>query len=172
MPNKWIDINHATSFLGDWVTIANCERFLHDQTFTQSAAPPFLLYCSVVNPHPPYTSNATWEAYVDRDELAASLSKTKETYGVRQHPADAYRSQSEGVPEQWNDTVAHDMALAYHGQIAEVDHMLGRVLAALDASQAANSTYVVFTSDHGKWLCTGHVYEFRSCRPDSTCPEK
>jgi arylsulfatase K len=35
-------------------------------------------------------------------------------------------------------------------QIAEVDAMLGRVLAALDASGAAQRTYVVFTSDHGE----------------------
>lgn len=35
-------------------------------------------------------------------------------------------------------------------QVAEVDAMLGRVLAALEASGAASRTYVVFTSDHGE----------------------
>ena len=150
LSSGWIDINHATSFVDDWVSIANCERFLNDPDSTKATAPPFFLYCSVVNPHPPYTSNATWEAYVDRDALATSLTRTKETYGIRQHPADAYSMRSEGVPETWNETVAHDMALAYHGQIAEVDNMLGRVQAALDASGAAASTYVVFTSDHGE----------------------
>ena len=67
---------------------------------------------------------------------------------MRQHPADAYSTRSEGVPEAWNATVAHDMALAYHGQIAEVDNMVGRVQKALDASGAASTTYFVFTSDH------------------------
>ena len=181
LSSDWIDINHATSFVDDWVSIANCERFLKDPDSTKATAPPFFLYCSVVNPHPPYllriiymryihrhlhtnstyqyriyiirsryTSNATWEAYVDRDALATSLTRTKETYGIRQHPADVYSMRSEGVPEEWNETVAHNMALAYHGQIAEVDNMLGRVQAALDASGAAASTYVVFTSDHGE----------------------
>ena len=69
---------------------------------------------------------------------------------MRQHPADAYSTRSEGVPEAWNATVAHDMALAYHGQIAEVDNMVGRVQKALDASGAASTTYFVFTSDHGE----------------------
>ena len=83
------------------------------------------------------TSNATWEAYVDRDALSASLARTEETYSVRQHPADAYSTRSEGVPEAWNATVAHDMALAYHGQIAEVDNMVGRVLVVVDGRQQA-----------------------------------
>ena len=63
---------------------------------------------------------------------------------MRQHPADAYSTRSEGVPEAWNATVAHDMALAYHGQIAEVDNMVGRVQKALDASGAASTTYFIF----------------------------
>ena len=31
----------------------------------------------MVNPHPPFTSNATWEAYVDQDELEASLTHAR-----------------------------------------------------------------------------------------------
>lgn len=69
---------------------------------------------------------------------------------MRQHPADVYSTRSEGVPEAWNATVAHDMALSYHGQIAEVDNMVGRVQKALDASGVANETYFIFTSDHGE----------------------
>jgi arylsulfatase K len=149
-PNAWIDTANATSAIYDWTTIRNCQNFLGNGSNTGAGSPPFFLYCSVVNPHPPYTSNATWEAFVDRASLTDSLTATKLTYGVRQHPADAFASASEGVPLEWNEAVAHDMALAYHGQIAEVDDMLGRVLAALDESGARERTFVVFTSDHGE----------------------
>lgn len=80
MPNNWIDTSHATSFVSDWTTIANCERFLREPSLHKPSSPLFFLYCSVVNPHPPYRSNATWEAYVNRDALSASLARTKETY--------------------------------------------------------------------------------------------
>ena len=53
MPNNWIDTTHATSFVSDWVSIANCENFLREPSFHKPSSPPFFLYCSVVNPHPP-----------------------------------------------------------------------------------------------------------------------
>lgn len=149
-PNKWIDIEHATSNVHDWDTIESCQNFLRDPATTGAGAPPFFLYCSVVNPHPPYTSNATWEAFVERDQLAASLAATEKTFRIKQHPTDAFSSAAEGVPLEWDPKVAHDMALAYHGQIAEVDEMLGRVVAALTAAGVQDRTFVVFTSDHGE----------------------
>ena len=53
MPNNWIDTTHATSFVSDWVSIANCENFLREPSLHRPSSPPFFLYCSVVNPHPP-----------------------------------------------------------------------------------------------------------------------
>lgn len=222
-PNSWIDINHhgkggeGSPFPNDWVSVDLCDKFLRDPASTAPGAPPFFLYCSVLNPHPPYDSNATWEASVNLTELSLSLDRARRTYvdPAHQHPADRFTSIAEGVPVEWNQTTAHNMALAYHGQVsarlpdmchiaqlgrrsllsdchavftpglclsrlfdgnmalmcgdctiwvachlmvecispsqvAEVDAMLGRVLAALEASGAASRTYVVFTSDHGE----------------------
>ena len=56
MPNSWIDTTHATSFVSDWVSIANCENFLREPSLHRPSSPPFFLYCSVVNPHPPCKS--------------------------------------------------------------------------------------------------------------------
>eukprot|EP01049_Picozoa_sp_SAG25_P012137 SAG25_NODE_1590_length_2721_cov_2.485889_3_plen_171_part_00 len=42
MPNNWIDTSHATSFLADWTTIANCERFLREPSLHKPSSLPFL----------------------------------------------------------------------------------------------------------------------------------
>ncbi|MCB2041565.1 MAG: sulfatase-like hydrolase/transferase, partial [Rhodoferax sp.] len=39
-----------------------------------------------------------------------------------------------------------------YGQIALIDHQVGRILNALDESGLADNTLVIFTSDHGDWL--------------------
>ncbi len=40
----------------------------------------------------------------------------------------------------------------YYAQVSEVDHHVGRVLQALDATGQREETIVIFTSDHGEWL--------------------
>jgi hypothetical protein len=56
---------------------------------------------------------------VNKTELAISLERTRKTYvgPSEQHPADRFTSVAEGVPVEWNEKTAHDMALAYHGQV-------------------------------------------------------
>ncbi len=40
----------------------------------------------------------------------------------------------------------------YYGQVSEVDHHVGRMLASLEELGLADETVVIFTSDHGEWL--------------------
>lgn len=40
----------------------------------------------------------------------------------------------------------------YYGQVSEVDHHVGRMLASLEKLGLAEDTVVIFTSDHGEWL--------------------
>merc|ERR1712072_546504 len=57
-PNH-IDVVNGNSFeKKDWNTIDACVQFLRKHSPGDA---PFFLYCSVLSPHPPYTSNATWE---------------------------------------------------------------------------------------------------------------
>jgi len=148
-PNH-IDDEHANSSESqDWLTVDECVQFLREY---RPGDAPFFLYCSVLNPHPPYTSNATYEASVDLEQLEASVRMASKTWLSRSstHPADMYMSRSEAVPGDFDTELARRLALAYFGQIAETDAMLGRVVSALMGSEAAPSTYTVFASDHGE----------------------
>lgn len=147
-PNEWIDLNRIY-YADDWGVVEDCVEFLRSY---RKGDQPFFLYCSVLNPHPPYFSNSTWEDYIDKLELEHSLDWTEKTQlsPSRMHPADVYSMHATGVPDHINRTLERDLAIGYHGACAMADAMLGRVRAALQASQAAKSTFLVFASDHGE----------------------
>jgi arylsulfatase A-like enzyme len=63
----------------------------------------------------------------------------------------AYREHDECLSFA-REEVARHVRPAYMGLVAQIDHHMGRVLAALEASSRARDTLVVFTSDHGEFL--------------------
>jgi choline-sulfatase len=111
-------------------------------------ARPFLLTVSLTHPHDPYiVTREYWDRYEDaqidpprvpavpieeRDPHSRSLYFH---YGQDKCPvsAEAYRRARRG----------------YYGMISYVDDLLGRVMAALAETGAAEDTVILFTSDHG-----------------------
>ena len=55
------------------------------------------------------------------------------------------------IPEQSDDQLREIIANTY-GQIALVDHQLGRIMASLEELGLAENTYIIYASDHGDWL--------------------
>ena len=55
------------------------------------------------------------------------------------------------IPEQTDEQLREIIANTY-GQIALIDHNVGRLLEALAKTGLAEKTMVVYTSDHGDWL--------------------
>jgi arylsulfatase A-like enzyme len=111
---------------------------------------PFFLWLHYVNPHAPYTPPAPYDtAFLDAESRSGpALPVVKDFHG--------------GIPRQW--AVAGHARRAYYvaqydGEIAAVDHEVGRVIAALQASPVASRTVVVLTADHGESLGE-HGYYF------------
>ena len=107
-----------------------------------------MLCHSVIDPHPPYYTNATWISKLNQAQLNATIDATRWQPWANVHPADRYQAASEGVPEQEDADLRFHLARAWHGQTAETDHMMGMVLEALRNSPAFADTYIIFTSDH------------------------
>jgi len=154
--NGWINEQNpgGSSFPTDWPTIQRCVDFLRalkpkkprgeeedeEEDEEEEKAKPFALYCSILNPHPPYFTNATWLRQLDEAALDATINATRWQPLKAVHPADRFQFEAEGVPAAYNRTLARRLARAWHGQTAETDAMMGAVLDALAASPAANNS--------------------------------
>jgi arylsulfatase A-like enzyme len=110
---------------------------------------PFFLWLHYVNPHAPYEPPAPWDtAFLDAEA----------SRGPRLRPVDGFHG---GVPKPWHvpGKSLGWYVSQYDGEIAAVDHEVGKLLDALDASAAREKTLVVVTSDHGESLGE-HDYYF------------
>jgi arylsulfatase A-like enzyme len=108
---------------------------------------PWVLYLPLVFPHPPFEVEDPWYSLHDRGEVpapvpvpagreAAFKGLVRERYGLGRLS-----------PEDWAEIIA-----TYYGMVTRVDHHLGRVLDAVAAAGAADSTAVFFFPDHGEYL--------------------
>lgn len=154
--NGWINETNPSGgpFVHDWPTIQQCQDWIgalgQIPADGENAAKPWALYCSICDPHPPYFTNATWLDHIDEHALDVTINATRWQPLEALHPADVFQFQAEGVPAAYDRSLARRLARAWHGQTAETDAMMGKVIDALAASPAADNTFILFTSDHGE----------------------
>ena len=114
--------------------------FVADQTiaFLRQQRGPFLCIAGFYSPHAPWVVPQRWLDCYDRQAL-----------GLPQYPPEIEASRNAaGFSDEALRTARH----GYYAMVSEVDHHVGRILAALDEQGLAENTIVVFTSDHGEWL--------------------
>ena len=135
------DFTGAIPFPGD-------ERFTHsafvaDQTIeflTQQRATgqPFLCIAGFYSPHAPWVAPQRFLDLYDREALP-----------VPAYPPD---QEAKRTAPGFTDARLRSARHGYYAMVSEVDHHVGRILAALAAHGLAENTIVLFTSDHGEWL--------------------
>jgi arylsulfatase A-like enzyme len=113
----------------------------------QGSHQPFFCCMSVFDPHSPYTNYPEeYSDYLDIDALP-ELFATDESFDHR--PIAHRRERSGSFP---SDDTLRDSRIGYHTAIALIDEQVGRVLQALDDTDFAENTIVIFASDHGDML--------------------
>ncbi len=123
--------------------------FLADHVLTWMAEQhePWFAHVSFIRPHPPYDAAGEYATMYDPADCPPPLPIPAEL-----HPL--HRTML-GVPVACAPTdpaeLAH-MQAQYFGMISEVDHHVGRLVAALRASGEWDNTVIVITSDHGEQL--------------------
>jgi arylsulfatase A-like enzyme len=109
---------------------------------------PFSLTVSFHYPHPPYTPAEPYASLYPPDEmpLPESISDDREQSPYKEANRN-YESPRYSDPEK----VRHFIA-TYYGLVKEIDDWVGKILDKLDEHGLAESTLVVFVSDHGEML--------------------
>jgi len=107
---------------------------------------PFFLAVGFFRPHTPYVSPKTpyFEMYPEKEMPVVQ--------GVKEDQADIPApglGSSKKEQDQLTDDLRRQCVQAYYASISFMDAQVGRVVDALDRLKLADSTVIVFTSDHG-----------------------
>ncbi|MEL7099417.1 MAG: sulfatase-like hydrolase/transferase, partial [Pseudomonadota bacterium] len=125
---------------------------------------PFCAWVSFPDPHHPFDAPEPWSRLHDPAEVDLPAHRTRSFEGrpwwheavLTKEPAGPkenaeVRKQYSRIPEQTDEQLREIIANTY-GQIALIDHNVGRLLIALEEAGLAENTYVIYVSDHGDWL--------------------
>jgi choline-sulfatase len=129
--------------------VFTAERAIYDFARAKEARP-LLLVASLTHPHDPFAiPERYWDLYRDADIDMPGPPISHENldpHSLRLRYVCAM--DAEPVTEQ----NIRDARRAYYGAISYVDDNLGKLLAALRASELDRDTVVIFTGDHGEML--------------------
>ena len=118
--------------------------FVGEQTIDyimSSGDKPFLCIAGFYSPHAPWIAPQPYLDMYDPAQLALPA-----------YPAHIDERRPADPNALFSDEQLRSAKHGYYAMISELDHHIGRILAALDACGKREETIVVFTSDHGEWL--------------------
>lgn len=116
---------------------------------------PWLILATFLRPHPPWVAPAPYHTMYDPALSAPPLRASTREVEAARHPflrGWLARRVPDTAPEDLTDEAVAAHRATYAGLVTELDHQVGRVLAALHDLGRAEDTLVVFTSDHGDTL--------------------
>jgi arylsulfatase A-like enzyme len=131
---------------------------------------PFFLCCSFPDPHHPFTVPEPYASIFDPSDMPAPRPPLTESLDPPLIGLEAYRGDDTPLhradgsrtdrligtpPHDYREFGEHDWRVVRAittGMVAQLDACIGRVLDALDQSNLAQNTIVVFASDHGDYL--------------------
>lgn len=159
LPAAW----HSSSWVGDRTI-----RWLSERRSEQQ---PFCAWVSFPDPHHPFDCPAPWSLMYDPKDMRLPQHRTAdverrpwwhkaslEGAPMLSDPAlFRFRTERSRMPHQ-SDAQLAEMTANYYGMISLIDHNVGRILDALDAAGLADSTLVIYTSDHGELLGNHGLY--------------
>lgn len=120
---------------------------------------PYFGFVSFVGPHPPFAPPLPFNRIYDPDRMPNPICGDIETDHMdEQIPWMNYIIWAEDI----NDSHARVLKSRYYGEITYIDHCLGKILDAVEASPKADDTLICFFSDHGDHLGDHHAWQKES----------
>ncbi len=126
----------------DWGNVDRAVDWLGNEA--AGSDDPFFLYLGINQPHPRFRTS---RLYLDR---IAPDSVGLPAPDERRHPVFELMAIQENWMHGLDEETVRRVRRIYFAMVAEVDAMLGRVLEAVQKSGVGDSTWIIFSSDHGE----------------------
>lgn len=129
----------------DWNLTYNGIDFLRESA---GEGRPFMLYLTTGLVHPAFTAHRRHVERILADEI--EIPPGLGGLETADHPVDEYIRITKNCTREFPAWLVRQMRHVYFAMIAALDEMVGRVLQALRDLGLDDSTYVIFSSDHGE----------------------
>jgi len=113
---------------------------------------PFFVHASYIRPHPPFCVPAPYHDMYDPADVPAPVVAPSRRAEAAMHPFIEAALGWDWTKADEDEAQIRKLRATYYAMITEVDHQMGRLLAALDDRGLRDNTIVVVTSDHGEML--------------------
>jgi choline-sulfatase len=123
-------------------------RFLKEEA--PKGEQPWALFISLTHPHFPLRVPQAYFDLYPPDSVPMPVQWRPEEWS--QHPFQVWQRQKQALDEPVDEASIRNAIAAYYGMVTFLDHNVGRVLEALDASGQADNTRIIYTTDHGEQL--------------------
>lgn len=130
-----------------------------DRHLDERPRDPFFVHCSFTDPHHPFTPPGKYFDMYDPDDIALPVSfdridpnEPDMLSRLRQELQSGSARMDEPLPFCVRAEEARQIIALTYGMISMVDDAVARLLAHLDRRGLAESTVVIFTSDHGDFM--------------------
>lgn len=127
---------------GDWRRIDQTVEWLKEHGAKDGK--PFFAYCGTGIPHPGFRTSRYWLDKIDADKVDVP------PYEKDLHPVMRYMSATKATLGEFSDKEIRAVRRTYFAMIAELDAMIGEIMDTVDELDLTDSTYFIYTSDHGE----------------------
>jgi choline-sulfatase len=111
---------------------------------------PWALFVSLTYPHFPLRCPQEYFDLYPLDAVPMPVQWQPGEWST--HPFQVWQRQIQALDEPVDELAIRQAIAAYYGMVTFLDHNIGRILGALEASGQVNDTRVVYTTDHGEQL--------------------
>lgn len=151
LPVEWHNTTWTANQAIDWLSSVENDK-------------PFCTWVSFPDPHHPFDCPLPWSRLHPPEEVDLPRHRKRtfddrpwwheavlsaEPAGKKEHAE--IRKQYSRIPPQSDEQLREIIANTY-GQIALIDHNVGRLMQALEKNGLTENTIVIYMSDHGDWL--------------------
>ena len=124
---------------------------------------PFFVFTSMQRPHECYTPSEPFWSMYDDVNMSLPISMNQEAKDKAPHLKKTAEEFKNGFwikfePKTYNEAAMRKYK-GYLGCVSQVDFAVGELLSYLDEKDIADDTIVIYSSDHGEYVCEHNIME-------------